>query len=177
MNEDNKRLGSDGRLGTGGVLNIGNALLKNEEEQKTATADPFSPTNTGLPVVIKGADGNRIGNVWSPGQAGLGDALRSIEKGESTKLYLDLKTGNFSNAPVSTMTYKDGKINLNVAKDVANSSWYKQVYGGQAFKDLAKAYALDPTGKTKLEVTRGNEKEEKTINELLEGYVVVVKNL
>lgn len=170
MNEDSKRLGSDGRLGIGGALNIGNALLKNEEEQKTATADPFSPTNTGLPVVIKGADGNRIGNVWSPAQAGLGDALRSIEKGESTKLYLDLKTGNFSNAPVSTMTYKDGKINLNVAKDVANSSWYKQVYGGQAFKDLAKAYALDPTGKTKLEVTRGEEKDEKTINELLEGY-------
>lgn len=170
MNEDNKKLGSDGKLGTGGVLNVGNALLKNEEEQKTATTDPFSPTNTGLPVVIKGADGNRIGNVWSPNQAGLGDALRSIEKGESTKLYLDLKTGNFSNAPVSTMTYKDGKINLNVAKDVANSSWYKQVYEGQAFKDLAKAYALDPTGETKLEVTRGEEKEEKTINELLEGY-------
>ena len=38
MNEDNKKLGSDGKLGTGGVLNVGNALLKNEEEQKTARA-------------------------------------------------------------------------------------------------------------------------------------------
>lgn len=170
MNEGNQKLGSDGKLGTGGTLNVGNALLKNEEEQKNATADLFSPTRTGLPVVIKGADGNRIGNVWSPNQAGLGDALRSIEQGKSTKLYLDLKTGNFSNSPVSTMTYKDGKINLNVARDVANSSWYKQIYEGEQFKNLAKAYALDPTGETKLEVTKGDEKDEKTINELLEGY-------
>ena len=158
------------KLGVGGVINTNDALLKNEDEQNKTTSDIFSPTRTGLPVVIKDADGNRIGNVWSPSHGGLGDALKSIEKGKSTKLYLDLKTGNFSNAPISTMTYKNGKINLNVSKDVADSSWYRQVYGGEQFKNLATAYSLDPTGETKLEVTENGEKKEKTINELLEGY-------
>lgn len=170
MKDEEKKLGIGGKLSVGGSLNVNNALLKNEEEQKKAKVDPFSPANTGLPVVIKSTDGDRIGNVWSPAQNGLGEAIKSVEKGESTKIYFDSKNEKFTNAPISTMSYKNGKINLNVSKDVANSSWYKQIYEGEQFKDLAKAYALDPTGETKLEVTKDNKKEEKTINDLLEGY-------
>lgn len=132
--------------------------------------DPFSPANTGLPIIIKDASGKRIGNVWSPSKNNLGEALKSLEKGESGKIYFDSVKGSFTNSPVSTMSYKDGKIKLNVSKDVANSSWYKQVYEGEQFKGLASAYALDPTGKTKLEVLEKGEKKEKTINDLLEGY-------
>ena len=158
---------------TTGSVNLQGAVLK-EESQQTAT-DPFSPTNTGLPVIIKDSSGNRIGNVWSPSQAGLGDALKSVEKGESTKLYLDLKTSNFTNYPSSTMSYKDGKINLNVASDVANSDWYKKIVNSDQFKQLAALYKQDPTGKTELEISSENDagettKKKKTINALLEEY-------
>lgn len=164
-------------LGTGGVLNISNALLKNEGEQNNSNnnsdlkKNPFSPTNTGLPVVIKDKDGNRIGNVWSPNQNGLGEALKSVENGESTKVYYDLKENKFTNHPSSTMTFKNGKISLNVAADVANSSWYKNIFDSQVFKDVASAYAYDPTGKTELEITnKDGSKEKKTINDLLQGF-------
>ena len=164
-------LNTQEKLGTGGTLNVGNALLRTEEEQKTAQADPFSPSNTGLPVIIKDSSGNRIGNVWSPRQKGLGDALKSIEKGESTKIYFDIKEDKFTNYPSSTMSFKDGKINLNVASDVANSSWYKNIFDSQVFKDVATAYSYDPTGETELELTdKDGNKESKKINDILQGF-------
>lgn len=164
-------LDTQGKLGAGGVLNINNALLKTEEEQKTAQTDPFSPSNTGLPVIIKDSGGNRIGNVWSPSQNGLREAIASLEKGDSAKIYFDLKENKFTNYPSSTMSFKDGKINLNVADDVANSSWYKNIFDSQIFKDVATAYAYDPTGETELELTdKDGNKEKKTINDLLQGF-------
>lgn len=133
--------------------------------------DPFAPENTGLPVIVTGSDGKRIGNVWSPWQNGLGAALNSVSKGESTNIYFDPTTNNFVNYPVSKMSFSDGKISLNVAPEVASSSWYKEIFKSELFKGAAAAYAKDPTGKTELELTNADgSKEKKSINDILQGF-------
>ena len=157
---------------TANTVNVNEATLADEGTVKN---DPLSPSNLGLPVIIKDKDGNRVGNVWSPNQNGLKGALSNIEKGKATKLYLDLKTNSFSNYPSSTMSYSDGKIRFNVASDVANSDWYKRVFNSDEFKQLAELYAQDPSGETELDVLGKDEdgketKEKKTINNLLSEY-------
>lgn len=174
MDDDNKIVGRNGSIKTE------NLLLKDEEGQKNAKIDPLSPTNTGLPVVIKDSDGNRIGNVWSTSKNGLGESLSSVEKGAATKIYYDLKTGEFTNYPSSTMSYNNGRITFNVAKDVANSDWYKSLVDSDEFKQLASLYKSDPTGETELEISEkdadGNEiKSRKTINDILSGYAEQVE--
>ena len=178
--EDKDNLLNSGKLSVGGNINIDSALLKSEEEQKTAKSDPFSPSNTGLPVIIYGSDGKRIGNVWSPSKNNLGTAISNVEKGAATKIYFDSKTGEFTNYPSSSMTYKNGKITFNVASDVSKSDWYKKIVESDEFQQLASLYKLDPTGKTELEVTEKDDdgkevKSKKTINDLLQGYADLIK--
>ena len=164
----------------GGTINVKNALLNSEEEQKNVKIDPFSPSNTGNPVIIYDTDGNRVGNVWSPSKNNLGSAISNVEKGSATKIYYDSKTGEFTNYPSSSMSYANGKITLNVAKDVAESDWYKKLVSSDEFKQLASLYKLDPTGKTELEVLEKDEngddkKSRKTINDILQGYADQIK--
>lgn len=151
---------------------VNEATLK---EENNSFNDPFSPGNLGLPVVIKDDKGNRIGNVWSPSQNGLGEALKNVERGKATKLYFDLKKNTFSNYPSSSMSFNNGKININTAADVSGSDWYKRVFDSDEFKQLADLYANDPTGETELEIAKkdenGNEvREKKTINKILSEY-------
>lgn len=164
------RLKVTNNLETEAPLKVTNALEEQSTVQAPIVSDPLSPARTGLPVIVKDLNGNRIGNVWSPNQKGLKEAIASVANGDSGKIYLDTKTQTFTNAPISTMTYKDGKINLNVADDVANSSWYKNIFGSQMFKDLATAYAYDPSGETELEIEKDGKTEKHTINDLLEGF-------
>lgn len=162
--EQNKKVGN--------TVNVNETTLSDETKKVN---DPFSPSNLGLPVIVKDSNGNRIGNVWSPSQNGLGSALSNIEKGKATKLYLDLKTNSFTNYPASSMSFKDGKINLNVASDVSSSDWYKKLFDSDEFKKIAEFYAQDPTGEMELETSKkdenGNEvREKKTINKILAEY-------
>lgn len=168
---------------TGGILKVGNLNtdtqvlrdLQKKEDTAEEPLQPFSPAATNLPVVLVDENGERIGNVWSPKQGGLGTAIANIERGKATTLYFDTKSNTFANYPISTMSYKDGKININVADDVKKSEWYKNLIGSESFKNLAVAYANDPTGETKLEITEKDAagedtKKEKTINDLLGEY-------
>ncbi len=160
-----------GVLNTEGQLKPSSPLTDQNKNETPEVSDPFSPVNTGLPVVVYDKDGNRIGNVWSPSQNGLKEAIANRESGNATAIYFDFKTGKFTNYPSSTMSYKDGKINLNVSNDVANTDWYKEAFNGQLFKDLAKAYAADPTGKSEIEISNSDgTKEKKTINDLLKEF-------
>ena len=175
MDDKNKKLSitNNNLLDTSNKVDISTPNLENKQD--SPTKDPFSPTRTGLPVIIKDTSGNRIGNVWSPTKNGLGDAISNFESGSAAKIYYDSKSGQFTNYPSSSMTYKDGKITLNVAKDVSDSDWYKNMVNGDDFKELASLYKLDPTGKTEIEVLKENEngeeeKVKKTINDLLQGY-------
>ena len=172
----------DGTFDTGGLFNVGNLntdskilreMQKTKEDEKPL--DPFSPAVTNLPVIMKDEKGNRIGNVWSPKKDGLGEAIANIEKGKATALYFDANSNTFANYPISTMSYKDGKININVSDEVKNTEWYNRLIGSDSFKNLAISYANDPTGETKLEFTKkgadGKDiKESKTINDLLWEY-------
>lgn len=163
----------------------------NEKKRKTVTSntvntdevilednkriDPFSPSNLGLPVIITDKSGNRMGNVWSTRTGGLGEALSNLENGKATKLYFDALSNSFVNYPASSMSYKNGKISLNVANDVAKSDWYKRLFDNDEFEKLSILYKQDPTGETELEVSEkdenGNEtKKKKTINEILAEY-------
>ena len=164
-------LSTEGQLKSEGKLKSNSPLTDKEKDETPKVSDPFSPANTGLPVVIYDEDGNRVGNVWSPSQNGLKEAIANRESGNATAVYFDFKTGKFTNYPSSTMSYKDGKINLNVSNDVANTDWYKEAFNGQLFKDLAKAYAADPTGKSEIEISNSDgTKEKKTINDLLKEF-------
>jgi len=155
-----------------------NAPLANANEDKIAVKkaeetkrDSSLADLSSLPVIVKDSSGNQIGGIRSAkADSTLYDALKSINNGESTTLYLDKTKNTFTNAPVSTMTFSDGKINLNVSEDVKNATWYRDLVDSDNFKDLAKLYANDPTGETKIEIEEDGNKSEKTINDLLQGY-------
>lgn len=137
--------------------------------------DPFSPANTGVPVIVTDSSGKRVGNVWSPNQNGLGNAIKNVQSGDATKIYFDATDNSFVNYPLSKMTYSNGKVKLNVSADVAQSDWYKRIVDDDDFKTLLKLYSQDPTGKTEIEITEKDEngndvKKKKTINELLEEF-------
>lgn len=145
--------------------------LQIERKETKVVNNPLAPGHLGGPVIVTDESGNRIGNVWKASEdSELGQALKNVESGSATSVYFDLRTGKFSNHPASSMTYKDGKIILNVADDVANADWYKNIFGGDNFKTLAEMYALDPTGKTELEIEKDGNKEKKTINDMLREY-------
>ena len=100
--------------------------LRIERKETKVVNNPLAPGHLGGPVIVTDESGNRIGNVWKASEdSELGQALKNVESGSATSVYFDLRTGKFSNYPASSMTYKDGKIILNVADDVANADWYK----------------------------------------------------
>ena len=103
-------LSQNGQLKPEGQLIQQNALTDQSKNETPEVSDPFSPVNTGLPVVVYDKDGNRIGNVWSPSQNGLKEAIANRESGNATAIYFDFKTGEFTNYPSSTMSFLNFSI-------------------------------------------------------------------
>lgn len=149
---------------------------------KIGSAGIADLTGAKLPVHVYDVNGKRVGGVWSQTRnSSLSTAVKNLSEGKSSNIYYDAKKGEFTNqAPVSSMSFSNGKIQLNVSPEVANSDWYKKNFSeSDEFKDLAKLYAKDPTGETKVDVKvkrDGKETtESKTVAELLLEYAYNLK--
>lgn len=184
-------------LSTGGALNSGGKIkntaplanygLSQEKtiypgRTKIGSAGIADLTGAKLPVYVYDVNGKRIGSVWSQTKnSSLSKAIKNLSEGKSSNIYYDANKKEFTNdAPVSSMTFSNGKIQLNVTKEVADSDWYKKSFSdSDEFKDLAKLYAKDPTGETKVDVKVNRDgkqtTESKTLNELLLEYAYNLK--
>ena len=142
-----------------------------EEKTNQKYTNAYNGIYGKAPVFVTTTDGQRV--LVSADKAK--DAWVSAKSTGTNKAYLN-SDGSITALPRATMEFSDGKIILDVPKEVRKSDWFKNLYSdSEDFKALATYYANDPTGESEIEiesVTESGEKvkEKKTINDLLTSY-------